>query len=74
MTRVSAKRDIGMLESLLRQWNGFEDFNINFSKILNFPIVFKVFEYFCPFLSLTIITGHCNFLSLADGLLDETPE
>ena len=53
-----------------------EDFNIlNFGKILlKFAIVFKICEYFCPFLSLTIITGRRSFSSLADGLLDVTPE
>ena len=65
-----------MLDSLLKQWNGFEDFNILiFSKILlKFAIVFKIFEYFCPFLSLTIITGQRSFSGLAYGLLDITPE
>ena len=63
-----------MLDSLLKQWNGFEVFKVlNFSKILlKFAIVFKIFECFCPFLSLTIITGQRSFLSLADGLLDMT--
>ena len=52
-----------------------EDFNItNFGKILlNIAIVFKIFEYFCPFLSLTIITGQRSFLSLSDGLHDNYP-
>ena len=41
----------------------------SFCKILlKFVIVLKFFEYFCPFLSLTIITGQRSFLSLADGL------
>ena len=64
------------LNSLLRQWNGFEDFNVlNFGKILlKFAIVFKIFECFCPFLSLTIIIGQRSFSSLADGLLDITQE
>ena len=35
---------------------------------------FKIFEYFCCFLKLTIITGKRNFLSLTDGLPDITPE
>ena len=50
----------------------FEDFNIlNFIKILlKFSIVFKFFEYFCS----SIITGKRSFSSLADGLLDITPE
>ena len=53
-----------------------EDINItNFSKILlKFANVLKIFEYFCPFLSLTIITGQRSFLSLADGALDKNPE
>ena len=47
----------------------------NFSKfLLKIAIVFKVFESVCPFLSLTVITGQLNFSSLADGLLDRTPE
>ena len=64
------------MNSLLRQWNGVEDFNVlNFSKILlRFLIVFKIFECFCLFLSLTIITGQRSFSSLADGLLDITQE
>ena len=36
--------------------------------------LFKIFEYFCPFLSLTIITGQRSFSSLADRLLNLTPE
>ena len=61
---------------MLRQWMDFEDSNIlNYSKILlKFAIVFKIFEYFCPFQSSTIITGQRNFLSFADGLHDRTPE
>ena len=60
-----------ILDSLLRQWNGFEDLNtLNFRKILlNIAIVFKIFEYFCPILSLTIINGQRSFSSLADGYL-----
>ena len=52
-----------------------EDINItNFSKILlKFAIVFKIFEFFCPFLSLTIITGQRSFLILADGLHSINP-
>ena len=42
-----------MLDSLLRGWNDFKDFNIlNFSKILfaiEFSIVFKIFEYLLSF-------------------------
>ena len=47
-----------------------EDINItNFSKILlKFATVFKIFEFFCPFLSLIIITGQRRFFSLADEL------
>ena len=65
-----------ILDSVLRQWNGFEDFNVlNFGKIsLKFAIVFKICECFYPFLSLTIITGQRSFSSLADGLLDITQE
>ena len=48
---------------------------LNSSKILlKFAIVFKIFEYFCPLLSLNIITGPLSFSSLADGLLVITPE
>ena len=45
------KLEIVILDSLLIQWNGFEDFDIlNFSKILlKFAIVFKIFEYFVLF-------------------------
>ena len=42
--------------------------------LLNFAIVLKIFEYFCPFLSTTIITGQRSFSSLADGLHGEHPE
>ena len=65
-----------ILCSLLRQRNDFEDFNILiFCKILlKGVIVFKIFDYFCPFLSLTILTGRRKFLSLEDGLLDQTRE
>ena len=50
-----------------------EDINIkNFSKILlKFSIVFRIFEYFCPFLSLTIITDKRSCLRPADGLHDK---
>ena len=48
---------------------------MNFSNILlKFATVFKIFECFCPFLSLTIISGQRSFSSLADGLLDITQE
>ena len=58
---------MAILDSLMRQWNGFEDFNVlNFSKILlKIAIVFKFFDCFCPFLSLTIITSQRCFSSLA---------
>ena len=67
--------EIGRMDSLMRQRNSSDDNNItNFCKILlNFTIVFKIFE-FCSFLSLTIITVQQTFLSLADGLRDRTPE
>ena len=76
------KLEIGILDSVLRQWNGFEDFNIlNFSKILlKFAFVFSLrlslFKILsiCPFLSLTIIPGQRSFSTLADGLLDITPD
>ena len=47
--------------------------------LLKIAIVFKIFEYFCPFLSLTIITvtiitGQRSFSGLAYGLLDIAPE
>ena len=48
---------------------------LNLSRILlNFAIVFKFFEYFCPFLSLAIITGQRSFSSLSDGLPGITSE
>ena len=67
------KLEIGIQDSLWRQWNGFEDFKIlNFCKILlKFAIVFKIFEFFCPFLSLTIITDPGSFSSHADVLRDK---
>ena len=38
------KLEIGIQDSLLRQWNGFEDSNnLNFSKIV---LKFAIFEYF----------------------------
>ena len=47
----------------------------SFCKILlKFAIVVKIFEYFCPFLSLTVITGQQSFSSLADGLHEKNPE
>ena len=39
------------------------------SRICNF---LKIFEYFCPSLVLTIITGQRKFLGLADGLNKRT--
>ena len=42
--------------------------------LLKFAIVFKFFEHFCPFLSLTISTGQRQFLGLAVGLYDRTLE
>ena len=53
----------------------FEDNSVtNICKILlKFAVVFKIFEYFCPFLSLTIKTGKRSFLCLADGLHDKNP-
>ena len=47
----------------------------SFTKILlKFTIVLKIFEYFCPFLSLMIITSQRSFSSLADGLHDKNTE
>ena len=68
--------ELGKLNSLLRQWNGSEDIVItNFFKILwRFAIVFLKKFWIFSFLSLTIITGQRNFLSLADGLHDRTHE
>ena len=44
----------------------------SFCKILlKFAIDLKIFDYFCPFLSLTIITGQRRFSSLADGLREK---
>ena len=44
----------------------------SFCKILlKFAIVLKIFENFCLFLSLTIITGQRSFSSLADGLREK---
>ena len=46
----------------------------SFSKfLLKFAIVLKIFEYFCPFLSLTTITGQRSFSSLADGFHEKNP-
>ena len=69
-----SKLEIGIIDNLMRQWIGFEDFKIlNSSNILKFAIVIKVFEFFCSS-SLTIITGQRSFSSLSDWLLDITPE
>ena len=67
--------EIGILDSLLRQCNGSEDFNIlTRSKVLlKIAIVFKISDI-CAFLSLTVITDQGSISSLADGLLDITPE
>ena len=47
----------------------------SFCKILlKFAIVVKIFEYFCPFLSLTVFTGQQSFSSLADGLHEKNPK
>ena len=53
---------MALMDSLLRQGNALRIFFIlNSSKILlKFAIVFKIFEYFCSFLSLTTITGQRN--------------
>ena len=40
--------EIGIIDSLLIQWNGPEEIKItNFSTILKFAIAFRVFEYLC---------------------------
>ena len=59
-----------------RQWKGSQDIIVlNFSKILlKFAIVVQIFSIFCPFLSLTTITGQRNFSSLGDGLIGRTFE
>ena len=63
-------RDSGYsLETM--EWCSEDDNVMNFSK---FAVVFKIFEHFCLFLSLTIITGQQSFLSLADGLHDKNPD
>ena len=65
------RNDIGILDSLLLEWNGSKVISLkNFSNILlKFSIVF---EDFCTFLNLAIITGQRNLI-LADGLHDKTP-
>ena len=70
-------REIGILDILLRQWNGVLKILMSGSLakfLLKFAIVLKSFENFCRFLSLTIITGQRSFLSLADGLHQKYPE
>ena len=53
-----------------------DDFNIlNFNKILlKFATLFKIFEFFCPFLILTIINGQRSFSSPAYRLICLTQE
>ena len=73
--RNYVKLETGILDSLSRQLSFFEGFFLNFSKILlKFPIIFKIFEYSCPFLSLTIIYGQRSISSLAYRLIDLTAE
>ena len=64
------------MDSLSRQRNFSEVHKItNFSKILlKFAIIFKNFEYFCPLLILTILTGQQNFLCHSVALRDRSPE
>ena len=54
-------------------WDNEEFFKWTFSKIIKIWDCFQIFESFCPFLSLSIITVQQNFLSLAEGLLDSSP-
>ena len=57
------------------EWCSEDIFITTFCKILSkFAIVLKMFEYFCPLLSLMIITGQRSFSSLADGLHEKNPE
>ena len=57
------------------EWCSVDIIITSFCKILlKFAIVLKIFEYFCPFLSLTIITGQRSFSSLADGLHEKNAE
>ena len=63
------KLEIGIMDTLLRQWIGFEDF-----KILNSSNILKEICNFFPFPSLTIITGQRSFSSLSDWLRDITSE
>ena len=67
--------EIGMLHSLLIQWNGSEVINFtNFSKILlKFAIVFKIFEYFCVvFWVLRSLLANEPFYVLQIGYMTET--
>ena len=52
---IILKPEIVILDSLLRQLDGFEFFNMLSSCkiLLKFTICFKISEFFCPFLSLT---------------------
>ena len=63
--------EICILDSLLRQWNGVLKILMLriLGRFLKFAINFKIFEHFCPFLSLTILTGQRKLLSL--GLHDK---
>ena len=65
----------GIMDSLLRQGNCFEDFDIlNFIKILfKLAFVFKIFEYFCLFSEFHHYYER-SFSSLSDGLLDIKPQ
>ena len=63
--------DKGILDSLLRQSNRSWDINIViYAKFWNLQLFPKLFNIFCPFLSLTTITGQRIFLSLGGGFLD----
>ena len=67
--------DTGILDNLLRQWNGFWDTLIlTFRKMLKFAIVLKIFQYLSFSESSDRYWGQRNFLSLGDGLLDWTFE
>ena len=59
------------MDSLLRQGNCFEDFDIlNFIKILfKFAFVFKIFEYFCLFLNFTTLQATEAFQVFQMGYL-----
>ena len=70
------KLEIGILDGLLRQWNGFLKNIISriVARFCESLLFFKIFEYFCPFLSLTIVTGQQGFLCLAERLDEKIPE